>query len=74
MKTLKLGSTISEKLDFLSEAEMMKNFEHENIVHLLGVCTKTEPIYTVMEFMLYGECMYICVCMCVCYIYTPEPT
>lgn len=55
VKTLKLGSTISEKLDFLSEAEMMKNFEHENIVHLLGVCTKTEPIYTVMEFMLYGD-------------------
>ncbi|XP_042206983.1 receptor-type guanylate cyclase gcy-1-like isoform X2 [Homarus americanus] len=55
VKTLKVGSTISEKLDFLSEAEMMKNFEHENIVRLLGVCTKTEPIYTVMEFMLYGD-------------------
>nr|XP_045607313.1 atrial natriuretic peptide receptor 2-like isoform X2 [Procambarus clarkii] len=55
VKTLKVGSTISEKLDFLSEAEMMKNFDHENIVRLLGVCTKTEPIYTVMEFMLYGD-------------------
>lgn len=55
MKTLKVGSTISEKLDFLSEAEMMKNFVHDNIVRLLGVCTKSEPIYTVMEFMLYGK-------------------
>ncbi|XP_068222670.1 uncharacterized protein [Palaemon carinicauda] len=55
VKTLKIGSTISEKLDFLSEADMMKNFEHENIVQLIGVCTKSEPIYTVMEFMLYAD-------------------
>lgn len=46
---------MEEKLDFLSEAEMMKRFEHNNIVKLLGVCTKNEPVYTVMEFMLYGE-------------------
>ena len=55
VKTLKVGSTTVEKLDFLSEAEMMKNFDHENIVRLLGVCMKSEPVYTVMEFMLYGE-------------------
>lgn len=55
VKTLKVGSTMEEKLDFLSEAEVMKRFEHNNIVKLLGVCTKNEPVYTVMEFMLYGE-------------------
>lgn len=55
MKTLKVGSTMEEKLDFLSEAEVMKRFEHKNVVKLLGVCTKNEPVYTVMEFMLYGE-------------------
>lgn len=55
VKTLKVGSTVSEKLDFLFEAEIMKNFDHENIVKLLGVCTENEPIYTVMEFMLYGR-------------------
>lgn len=33
----------------------MKRFEHKNIVKLLGVCTKQEPVYTVMEFMLYGD-------------------
>ena len=43
------------KVDFLSEADMMKRFDHRNIVKLLGVCTRTEPIYTVMEFMLYGD-------------------
>jgi serine/threonine protein kinase len=55
VKTLKVGSTLEEKLDFLSEAEVMKRFEHKNIVKLLGVCTKNEPVYTIMEFMLYGE-------------------
>nr|CAD7258606.1 unnamed protein product [Timema shepardi] len=55
VKTLKTGSTTEEKLDFLSEAEVMKRFEHKNIVKLLGVCTKNEPVYTIMEFMLYGD-------------------
>jgi len=55
VKTLKVGSTVEEKIDFLSEAEMMKRFEHKNIVKLLGVCTRNEPVYTVMEFMLYGD-------------------
>ena len=55
VKTLKTGSTVEEKLDFLGEADMMKRFDHKNIVKLLGVCTRNEPIYTVMEFMLYGD-------------------
>ena len=55
MKTLKAGSSPEEKIDFLSEADMMKRFEHKNIVKLLGVCTRNEPVYTVMEYMLYGD-------------------
>ena len=52
VKTMKEGSTVDEKIDFLSEAEMMKRFDHKNIVKLVGVCTRHEPIYTIMEFML----------------------
>ena len=55
VKTMKEGSTVDEKIDFLSEAEMMKRFEHKNIVRLVGVCTRQEPIYTIMDFMLYGD-------------------
>lgn len=55
VKTLKIGSSREEKLDFLSEAESMKRFDHKNIVKLLGVCTKNEPFYTIMEYMLYGD-------------------
>lgn len=55
VKTLKKGSSTEEKVDFLSEAEVMKRFDHKNIVKLLGVCTKSEPVYTIMEFMLFGD-------------------
>ena len=58
VKTLKIGAVWSEKLDFLTEAENMKYFNHENIVSLIGVCTEAEPIYTVMEFMLYGKILF----------------
>ena len=55
VKTLKTGSSVEEKIDFLSEADIMKRFEHKNIVRLLGVCTRNEPVYTIMEYMLYGD-------------------
>ena len=55
VKTLKPGSLLDEKIAFLSEADMMKRFDHRNIVKLLGVCTRNEPVYMVMEFMLYGD-------------------
>ncbi|XP_011298958.1 uncharacterized protein [Fopius arisanus] len=55
VKTLKTGSSTEEKLDFLSEVEVMKRFEHKNIIKLLGVCIKSAPVLTVMEFMLYGD-------------------
>ncbi|KAG8189320.1 hypothetical protein JTE90_021827 [Oedothorax gibbosus] len=58
VKTLKNGAKPEEKLDFLSEAEIMKQFDHINIVKLVGVCTMGEPVYTVMEFMLYDDLNY----------------
>lgn len=55
VKTLRIGATTEEKIDFLTEADIMKHFDHINIVKLLGVCTKSEPTYTIMEFMLHGD-------------------
>ncbi|XP_048752685.2 atrial natriuretic peptide receptor 2-like isoform X2 [Ostrea edulis] len=55
VKTLKIGSRVEEKIDFLSEAEIMKRFHHPNIVQLLGVCTRGEPFMAIMEFHLYGD-------------------
>lgn len=42
-------------MDFLGEAEMMKQFDHRNIVKLLGVCTMGDPMYVIMEFVLHGK-------------------
>lgn len=55
IKTLKPGSNAENRLDFLAESETMKRFEHKNIVKLLAVCLQTEPLYAIMEFMLYGD-------------------
>ena len=49
------SSTIEAKLDFLSEADMMRKFDHPNIIRLLGLSTSQEPIYMIMEFILYGK-------------------
>ena len=46
---------LDDLIDFLSEAKMMKNLNHPNIMTLLGICSKDDPFYTVMEFMLYGD-------------------
>jgi len=45
---------VQYQVDFLSEAELMKRFHNNNIVSLLGVCTRQEPVYNIMEFMLHG--------------------
>ncbi|KAH8251478.1 hypothetical protein KR038_003816, partial [Drosophila bunnanda] len=44
-----------DRIDFLAEAEAMKKFDHKNVIKLLGVCLQSEPIYTIMEFMLFGD-------------------
>lgn len=55
VKTLKIGSTAEDRLDFLTEAEAMKRFDHKNILKLVGVCLQSEPIFTIFEFMLHGD-------------------
>ncbi|XP_030386775.1 atrial natriuretic peptide receptor 2-like [Scaptodrosophila lebanonensis] len=55
VKTLKAGASTEDRVDFLSEAEAMKRFNHKNIIQLLAVSLQSEPIYSIMEFMLYGD-------------------
>lgn len=33
----------------------MKQLIHPHVVHLIGVCTKDEPVFAVMELMVYGD-------------------
>lgn len=44
VKTLLPGSVPKAKADFLLEASIMGQFEHENVIHLIGVVTRTEPV------------------------------
>ena len=39
----------------LNEADVMKNVQHNNIVKLIGVCTRNSPIYIVTEYMPLGN-------------------
>lgn len=41
--------------DFLEEAAIMKEMKHQNLVQLLGVCTREPPFYIVTEFMSKGN-------------------
>jgi len=40
IKTLKAGYTEKQRQDFLSEASIMGQFSHQNIIRLEGVVTK----------------------------------
>ncbi|KAI1720304.1 protein tyrosine kinase domain-containing protein [Ditylenchus destructor] len=55
VKTLLPGSASKAKLDFLTEASIMGQFEHENVIRLLGVVTKSEPVMILTEYMLNGS-------------------
>ena len=43
------------KEEFLSQAFVMNQLEHENILELCGVCALEEPIYIVTEYMCRGD-------------------
>uniref|UniRef100_A0A673H2C7 LYN proto-oncogene, Src family tyrosine kinase n=1 Tax=Sinocyclocheilus rhinocerous TaxID=307959 RepID=A0A673H2C7_9TELE len=51
VKTLKPGTMSVEA--FLEEANLMKTLQHERLVRLYAVVTKTEPIYIITEFMFW---------------------
>ncbi|CAF0812320.1 unnamed protein product [Rotaria sordida] len=55
IKTLKQGATDKTRLDFLSEASIMGQFDDENVIYLEGVVTKHHPIMIVTEYMENGS-------------------
>uniref|UniRef100_A0AAQ4RW70 receptor protein-tyrosine kinase n=1 Tax=Gasterosteus aculeatus aculeatus TaxID=481459 RepID=A0AAQ4RW70_GASAC len=54
IKTLKGGYTDKQRRDFLSEASIMGQFQHPNIIHLEGVITTSCPVMILTEFMENG--------------------
>uniref|UniRef100_A0A8C9ZQ64 receptor protein-tyrosine kinase n=1 Tax=Sander lucioperca TaxID=283035 RepID=A0A8C9ZQ64_SANLU len=54
IKTLKGGYTDKQRRDFLSEASIMGQFQHPNIIHLEGIITASCPVMILTEFMENG--------------------
>lgn len=50
IKTLKPGYTEKQRQDFLSEASIMGQFSHQNIIRLEGVVTKCKGFCEFCEF------------------------
>uniref|UniRef100_A0A3B4FJI7 Tyrosine-protein kinase n=1 Tax=Pundamilia nyererei TaxID=303518 RepID=A0A3B4FJI7_9CICH len=55
VKTCKEDLLPELKIRFLSEARILKQYDHPNIVKLIGVCTQRQPIYIVMELVPGGD-------------------
>ncbi|XP_075595038.1 tyrosine-protein kinase Fer-like isoform X4 [Balearica regulorum gibbericeps] len=55
VKTCKEDLPQEMKIKFLSEARILKQYDHPNIVKLIGVCTQRQPIYIVMELISGGD-------------------
>ncbi|KAK9875970.1 hypothetical protein WA026_011071 [Henosepilachna vigintioctopunctata] len=53
IKTLKAGSLDKARNDFLTEASIMGQFEHPNVIFLQGVVTKSNPVMIINR--IYGK-------------------
>lgn len=55
IKTLKENATNKTQQDFRREAELMTDLQHPNIVCLIGVCIREEPMSMLFEYMSKGD-------------------
>ncbi|XP_074522889.1 tyrosine-protein kinase Fes/Fps [Halichoeres trimaculatus] len=55
VKSCKENLGPEHKNKFLMEARILKQYDHPNIVRLIGVCTQRQPIYIIMELIQGGD-------------------
>lgn len=55
IKTVNENATDKERLNFLKEASVMKSFDTNHVVHLLGVVSAGQPTLVIMELMSRGD-------------------
>uniref|UniRef100_A0AAY4DDU9 non-specific protein-tyrosine kinase n=1 Tax=Denticeps clupeoides TaxID=299321 RepID=A0AAY4DDU9_9TELE len=55
VKTCRENLAPELKNRFLMEARILKQYNHPNIVRLIGVCTQKQPIYIIMELVQGGD-------------------
>ena len=54
VKILKPGSAM-HKEEFLTEAKVMKQLHHKNLVQLYALCSESEPIFIITELAEHGS-------------------
>ena len=52
---LDVGMTMDDLLEFLEEATLMKDFQHENVLHLVGVVLQEGKPYVLLPLMENGD-------------------
>lgn len=55
IKTVNDNATDRERMSFLNEACVMKQFDTYHVVRLLGVCSRGQPALVIMELMKNGD-------------------
>lgn len=55
VKTLKENASPKTQSDFKREVELMTDLQHQNIICLLGVILKGEPMCMLFEYMTQGD-------------------
>ncbi|GCC25880.1 tyrosine-protein kinase Src42A-like [Chiloscyllium punctatum] len=50
-----LKEEVKDSSNLLKEAQIMKNFQHENLVPLYAVCTIKQPFFIVTELLKHGD-------------------
>lgn len=55
VKTVNESASMRERIEFLQEASVMKGFSCQHVVKLLGVVSKDQPVYVIMELMSNGD-------------------
>ncbi|MFH4981203.1 hypothetical protein AB6A40_007912 [Gnathostoma spinigerum] len=55
IKTLHPGSSPQKEDDFKNEMRVMGKLRHQNVVEVIGVCTRGEPLCGIVEYMANGD-------------------
>uniref|UniRef100_A0A671SGP0 Tyrosine-protein kinase receptor n=1 Tax=Sinocyclocheilus anshuiensis TaxID=1608454 RepID=A0A671SGP0_9TELE len=55
IKTVNESASLHERIEFLNEASVMKEFNCHHVVHLLGVVSQGQPTLVIMELMTRGD-------------------
>ncbi|XP_010789055.1 insulin-like growth factor 1 receptor, partial [Notothenia coriiceps] len=55
IKTVNESASMRERIEFLNEASVMKEFNCHHVVRLLGVVSQGQPTLVIMELMTKGD-------------------